>query len=186
MKSVRETIEAYKEQRERKKRERIERLKNNIEFLESELESVQTPFSLTNASLAVLSERYHVYQEKREFLSRQLETMRDVMPKTKFDQLVMVIIEFFFGVWFLAFFTYRILGEESFSEVVPTFGLDVNPLIFAMVIEGVTVVMVSLFFSMLNKRGFSKEKRAWYGKWLIGVLIAWVAAFLSFMYLYNL
>jgi hypothetical protein len=186
MKKLADTLQAFKEKEQKRKQERIAKLEANIHTLEESLKQTPNVFGVGVGSVNELAGKYYDLTIKKEKLAVQLKRMADVMPKTRLDQVLMIVVEFFFGVWFLAFFTYRILGEESFSELVPTFGLDVDPLMFAMLIEGVTVVTVSLFFSMINKRGFSEEKRAWYGKWLIGVSAAWIVAFIVFILLYNI
>jgi hypothetical protein len=186
MKSLKNTIKAYKDARQSRKQKHIAKLEANIDAMEKMLKDMPNVFGIAVGSLNVLAEKYYDYTVKKKELTVQLERMTDVMPKRLYDQVLVIIVEFFFGVWFLAFFTYRILGEESFSELVPTFGLNVDPLLFSMLIEGVTVVAVSFFFSMINRRGFSEAKHSWYGKWLVGVLIAWIIAFISFLILYNM
>jgi len=79
-----------------------------------------------------------------------------------------------------------VMGPEYFSEVTMTFGLDIDPLYIALVFEGIVIVMFSLAMKLYITARFDENKKNIVRKWMRYSFIAFVSAYIAFIYMSNL
>lgn len=194
---IRQRISKEMEEKQKRKREREaekERLREQEKrALEAEMAEYEQkiarhqPVSFTTALAEInIQSSYMTLLENKQYANRKLETLKDVKVATKIESVLYTLLELFLGIFVIYSLLYRVMGPDYFSEVTMTFGLDIDPLYIALAFEAIVIVMFSLAMKLYITARFDESKKAIVRKWMRYSFIAFVSAYVTFIYMSNL
>ena len=190
LKQRKKELDRAREERRKKEQERKEAKRAEIQAeilrMEEQL-SLHQPVSFVMAvAESAIESGYNQLLDSKEYANQKLETLKDVKKPTLFDGVLYFVLEVFLGVFVIYSLLYRVMGEEYFSEVTMTFGLDIKPLYIALAFEGLVIVMFSLGMRLYITARFDEQKKHIVALWMKIAFGAFVVAYSGFVYLSNI
>ena len=184
--SARKKQEALREAAKRKRAEEKARLEKKLENINEQMRSYQ-PITFKMAAAQGIEERYLSLLKQHDFIESRLEDLKDVKRASWYEPLLYFLLEVFLGVLMIYNVLYRVMGEEYFSEVTPTFGLTgIDPLYIALGIEALIVVVIATVIKLFITSRFNAETKALVKSWTKWWFIAFLVAYGGFIYLSNI
>ncbi len=184
--AVKQSIENERKRKEAQKQALRQSLQNEIEAIKEQMRSHQ-PIAFKMPVLGhSIEEPYMALLGRQEYVERKLERLKDVRLSRWYEPFLYFLLEIFLGVFVIYTLLYRVMGEEYFSEVTMTFGLDIDPLYVSLGFEALVIVMFSVGMKLYVTSRFEEMKKEVVAKIMKYSISLFIGAYMLFVYLSNM
>jgi hypothetical protein len=169
-----------------KKKINREMLQEKIKELEERMRAKEPIAFKMPVAVQTIEEPYMALIERQKFVETKLEKLKDVRISRWYEPVLYFMLEIFMGIFVIYTLLYRVMGEEYFSEVTMTFGLDIDPLYISLGFEALVIVMFSIGMKLYMTSRFDETKKDIVVKIMKFSILLFIGAYGLFVYLSNI